>query len=1275
MELRAAGRKVFENGNFQLYTIDEERSSLFSCSSLKDGSVEKLQEESMEDQKRNAEMKPSGRGAAQGIPEARRAEEISVQKADSVKEGSVSSAAEDSFPTDIFLKLVMVRRKSGLPDSSLQEILRGKLRIVENDSKEVMLLFGELSARLLSIHSDQDLIVVTFKTFEEIWKFATYHSLGFVSHCMETVLLDQAFWLNCLEDDDDDAGIDVQINEQMLKLMYKGLLIQEGVGFCVATMNYEGAGPEELSFQCGDMIEIVGFLVACLQWFVGKHTTTGQTGFVKTTLVNPTDPILQFCRSHELRILDEEEKSFFTAHGDFTEEEAMNLLKQISRTDVSIVYRMDCLEVLKSHSNQNKENVNLICNGERAATKERVRKATSESGDHQVKNSHDEGKAETLESLTEALPTPEEKSKIQFLVGHGEENIGSEAFQSLLLFLNSKEYSIQFKNLYDLSFSFRSSVFCGYTEDEELIHYLELAREMARKKKMAWAQKRICFLLGRLCARKLKFSQARVYFEEAMGVVQGDFMDLFLLIAVYTNLTAIYIKQKNKDKYAPLFEKVAALLLGIPNYICSTEMESEILKYALKKAIFCQNQPAEARTCFLLARLHTHLNQYEEALPFLERLQLLNSKLFSQITSSALPYYYTLGNVYIQKCLPYLAVSCVKLASSQPYSTFINCLKSIDFVIENTPKFHSLGRRGQMIPTQITPCLKQALFLADSGGHQRFCKAICLSLSEIYKQLEMCEKAIFYLKKGMNTETYTSATEVIDAFISLAWLYILNNQDDLALDILQSMVEAKSLNSKPPYLGVVYNMSAISLRKMNSIKKAAEDYHSAIQISKEMGFKHNQAIAQANFGALCLYSKACCLAEHYLVKSVELFSELETVAHDPDFIQVLLWLGQYYVNKNQFEQGRFCYEWAFLVAIKGDHIESQLLATQLLCQFYTVVIPSEAQCIIYNEYQLSIARKMSDKELEGQVLETVSQLYLSLGTERAYKSALEYTKGSLGIFIDLRKKEKEAFAWLQAGKIYYILRQNELVDLYIQVAQDVAVSTTDINIALEVFEAAGDVFFNGTWDREKAVSFYRDRALPLAVKAGNTKAELRLYNKLVELLLNLKTYEEALEFAQAALTISVSLAEGHLNERVAYHRLANVYLSLGQYELAEHFFLKALSLCPSPLEFDEETLYYVKVYLILGDIIFYDLKDPYDAAGYYHLALAAAMDLGNKKAQLKICTRLATIYHNFLVDREMSLFFYQKARAFATDLNVRRINLSPDQYYKGITRPYLKNTT
>ncbi|KAL0188509.1 hypothetical protein M9458_015608, partial [Cirrhinus mrigala] len=58
------------------------------------------------------------------------------------------------------------------------------------------------------------------------------------------------------------------------------------------------------------------------------------------------------------------------------------------------------------------------------------------------------------------------------------------------------------------------------------------------------------------------------------------------------------------------------------------------------------------------------------------------------------------------------------------------------------------------------------------------------------------------------------------------------------------------------------------------------------------------------------------------------------------------------------------------------------------------------------------------------------------------------------------------------------------------------------------------------------------------------------------------------------------------------------------------------------------------------------------------------MDLGNKRSQLELCTQLATIYHNFLMDRELSLFFYQRARAFANDLHIRRINLAPDQSFR-----------
>ncbi|TNN32619.1 SH3 domain and tetratricopeptide repeat-containing protein 1 [Liparis tanakae] len=377
---------------------------------------------------------------------------------------------------------------------------------------------------------------------------------------------------------------------------------------------------------------------------------------------------------------------------------------------------------------------------------------------------------------------------------------------------------------------------------------------------------------------------------------------------------------------------------------------------------------------------------------------------------------------------------------------------------------------------------------------------------------------------------------------------------------------------------------------------------------------------------------------------------------------VLLELGQHYVQQHQLHFGKGCYEWALLLAISSKLLDGQLTATRRLCRLYGCESPDQAQCIVYSQHRLQLLTHAGDRGREGEALEALSQLYLTLGTERAYRAALDYTKTSLGIFIDLGCREKEAYGWLQAGKIYQLVDQIELVDLYVQVAQDVALSTGDTGFLLKLLEAAGDIFFNSSQEREKAITFYRDRALPIAVKSSSLRSRLRLCNKLTELMLHLQLYEDAVEFAQTALDISITLGEC-LNERVAYHRLASLYHRLHQYELAEHYYLKTLSLCPSPLRFDEETLYYVRVYQTLGDIMFSDLKDPFDAAGYYQLALAAAMDLGNKRSQLQLCTRLATIYHNLLVDRQLSLFFYQKARTLAAELNVRRINMAPGQQY------------
>uniref|UniRef100_A0A7M4E525 SH3 domain and tetratricopeptide repeats 1 n=1 Tax=Crocodylus porosus TaxID=8502 RepID=A0A7M4E525_CROPO len=1189
--------------------------------------------------------------------------------------------------------LSMVRQKTGLHDHQLQGELRGRLRLLENDSREVMAAFSELSARLLSIHSDQDRIVVTFKTFEEIWKFITYYTLGFVNHCMENLLLNQSFWLSSQEKNNgkqEEARIEVSINEESLNLMYRDLLIQEGTFFvlcsdnlikevtaadtvvkvyqnefvtedtsggslsddltldnkvtteplipfhqpllfpfimlscslplqinaspnpyCAATgsslavTSYKSAAPEEISFQKGDKIEIIGYFIECMPWFIGRHVFTGQIVLnflphMLLTCIYLPGSLTDFC------IAD------FSHHTSRTE---------FSRTKKVKEFLMKCKD-----------------------------------SQLQLERTVSQEKDVYSSSNKETIPMSEEP---RFCIHQDGDDLESEVLQSLLLFLNSQEYERDFKNLYDFSFPFLSTTFYGYSGEDELVDYFRLAREAAKKANMPWALMRLCFLLGRLSVRKMKFSQARVYFEEAMGAMKGDFGDLYLVIALYTNLAAIYLKQKNKEKSARIFDKAASLLVGIPSCVCSTDMESDILRNALKRTVVSRSKHAEARACFLLVKHYTKLKQYEEALPFLERLQLLNNELGLQNSSLSINCYFKLGEFYSQKYLPHIVLSCVRIASSQGSGTLISCLRSIDLVMKNAPKLYQLRKAGQTLPSQIAPYLRHALALVFTNEQQNLCSTIYLGLAELYRHHRQYGKAIVCMEKVLDSNTSPSAEETINHLVLLAWLYILHRKNADALVILNAI--ADSFCGSPQQLGVIYNMTGIALKRVENIKEAAENYYKALQISEETKMTHNQAVVLANFGMLCLDSAASNLAERYFIKAMKLFSRLPSMDCGRDFIQVLLQLGSYYVNGTHKEKGLFYYEWAFLVAMETNNLESQLQAIQLLCQFYSRVAPDGAQCVIYNEYKLSLVRKMSDKVLEGQILETISQLYLSLGTERAYRSALEYTKRSLGIFIDLQKKEKEAYAWLQAGKIYYILRQNELVDLYIQVAQDAALYTGDPNLGMELFEAAGDIFFNGAWEKEKAVSFYRDRALPLAVKIGNKKAELRLCNKLVELLLRLKAYEEGLEYAKVSLSLSVNLGD-QLNERIAYHRLAAIHHRLGQCELAEHFYLKALSLCSSPLEFDEETLYYVKVYLVLGDIIFYDLKDPFDAAGYYHLALAAAMDLGNKKAQLKIYTRLAIIYHHFLVDREMSLFFYQKARTFATELNVRRINLAPDPY-------------
>lgn len=52
---------------------------------------------------------------------------------------------------------------------------------------------------------------------------------------------------------------------------------------------------------------------------------------------------------------------------------------------------------------------------------------------------------------------------------------------------------------------------------------------------------------------------------------------------------------------------------------------------------------------------------------------------------------------------------------------------------------------------------------------------------------------------------------------------------------------------------------------------------------------------------------------------------------------------------------------------------------------------------------------------------------------RSSRKSLDYTKQSLRISIDLGKREEESETWLQVGRIYYLIQEDELADMYLQV--------------------------------------------------------------------------------------------------------------------------------------------------------------------------------------------------------------------------------------------------
>lgn len=387
-----------------------------------------------------------------------------------------------------------------------------------------------------------------------------------------------------------------------------------------------------------------------------------------------------------------------------------------------------------------------------------------------------------------------------------------ENFIPLFSFLEGQDYKVEFDVLYRQSPELLTSfTFSGHSDGDELIAFLGVARETARKKQLFWSQTRLCFLLGKLCTGRSKFSQARVYFEEALSVPREGFTDLRLLASIYSNLVVIYHLQKNTESFFALTERLVALLMGIPGCLESI-VDNPVLKYMLKKAVLSHNKMAEARACYLLAKHHWTRAEGARVVPYLERLVVLCAEVHRTWGISPSHGYLTLGRLYSELCLPHLSVSSARRASLQSSATLTDCLSSMVLVLDNVKRLYGITEQEAFVPPHVAPYLHQALsFTKVQGGrsdrYDMLSYQLTVCLCQLFNKQRMVGHAIRHMHTLINNSPPsqrlpTSVPERNSALIWLAWLHIDNNQPDVALDILDAVLASMPEHCTTPQEGL-----------------------------------------------------------------------------------------------------------------------------------------------------------------------------------------------------------------------------------------------------------------------------------------------------------------------------------------------------------------------------------------------------------------------------------------------------------------------------------------
>lgn len=283
-----------------------------------------------------------------------------------------------------------------------------------------------------------------------------------------------------------------------------------------------------------------------------------------------------------------------------------------------------------------------------------------------------------------------------------------------------------------------------------------------------------------------------MYYEEALSVCVDSFSDTPLLIALFTNLTSVYLKQRMTDKLSQTLEKASALLLCLPRHNFTSTDEIELLKLLLRRSVVMGDKHLEARVCYLISSLFLLLRKSDDALPFVERLQFLSVTLSATEGRSIVPLdlNWLLSWLYYRKYMPYLALASLSLDSRHDHSLH-DAFQRIELFIKNSVRLNPCWKEGtSLLPAQIVIYLQQALAIAEQGEDMKTQRDLCLGLASVYQQHGALNKAVRCAQQAVERGGHINEEEGFEASVLLGWLLVLTGQADQAQSVLQPLLSS-----------------------------------------------------------------------------------------------------------------------------------------------------------------------------------------------------------------------------------------------------------------------------------------------------------------------------------------------------------------------------------------------------------------------------------------------------------------------------------------------------